>query len=73
MKIEQFVMAYRVEQDRLRAMLPEGFISLKPCAPHQYRDPHRETENCVFGIEYTCRRLWQTWLAEYRSLGQPFL
>ena len=30
MKIEQFVMAYRVEQDRLRAMLPEGFISLRP-------------------------------------------
>ncbi len=30
MKIEQFVMAYRVEQDRLRALLPEGFISLRP-------------------------------------------
>lgn len=30
MKIEQFVMAYRAEQDRLRAMLPEGFISLRP-------------------------------------------
>ena len=28
MKIEQFVMAYGVEQDRLRAMLPEGFASL---------------------------------------------
>ncbi len=23
-------MAYRVEQDRLRAMLPEGFTSLRP-------------------------------------------
>lgn len=30
MKVEQFVMAYRVEQDRLRAMLPEGFESLRP-------------------------------------------
>lgn len=30
MKVEQFVMAYRVEQDRLRAMLPEGFTSLRP-------------------------------------------
>lgn len=30
MKVEQFVMAYRVEQDRLRAMLPEGFASLRP-------------------------------------------
>lgn len=30
MKVEQFVMAYEVEQDRLRALLPEGFTSLRP-------------------------------------------
>jgi hypothetical protein len=30
MKIEQFVMAYRVEQDRLRAFLPEKYESLRP-------------------------------------------
>lgn len=30
MKIEQYVMAYGVEQDRLRAILPSGFISLRP-------------------------------------------
>lgn len=30
MKIEQYVMAYKAEQDRLRAMLPEGFSSLRP-------------------------------------------
>ena len=30
MKVEQYVMAYHVEQDRLRAMLPEGFVSLRP-------------------------------------------
>lgn len=30
MKVEQYVMAYRVEQDRLRAMLPEGYTSLRP-------------------------------------------
>lgn len=30
MQIEQFVMAYGVEQDRLRAILPEGFTSLRP-------------------------------------------
>lgn len=30
MKVEQFVMAYQVEQDRVRAMLPEGFTSLRP-------------------------------------------
>lgn len=30
MKVEQYVMAYGVEQDRLRALLPEGFESLRP-------------------------------------------
>lgn len=30
MQIEQYVMAYGVEQDRLRALLPEGFSSLRP-------------------------------------------
>ncbi|MBR3932363.1 MAG: hypothetical protein IKJ68_00435 [Clostridia bacterium] len=30
MRVEQYVMAYRVEQDRLRAILPQGFISLRP-------------------------------------------
>ena len=30
MKVDQYVMAYRVEQDRLRAMLPDGFTSLRP-------------------------------------------
>lgn len=30
MNTEQYVMAYGVEQDRLRAILPEGFTSLRP-------------------------------------------
>lgn len=30
MQVEQFVMAYGVEQDRLRALLPQGFSSLRP-------------------------------------------
>ena len=30
MRVEQFVMAYGAEQDRLRALLPEGFTSLRP-------------------------------------------
>ncbi len=29
-KVEQFVMAYEAEQDRIRAMLPDGYISLRP-------------------------------------------
>ena len=30
MQIEQYVMAYGVEQDRLRAILPKGYASLRP-------------------------------------------
>ena len=30
MEVEQFVMAYGAEQDRLRAILPDGFASLRP-------------------------------------------
>ena len=30
MKIEQYVMAYKAEQDLLRAMLPTDFVSLRP-------------------------------------------
>ena len=29
-RVEQFVMAYQADQDRLRAMLPEGYTSLRP-------------------------------------------
>ena len=29
-QVEQFVLAYLIEQDRIRAMLPEGFESLRP-------------------------------------------
>ena len=30
MQIEQYVMAYGIEQDRMRAILPAGFTSLRP-------------------------------------------
>lgn len=30
MKVEQFVLAYEVEQDRIRALLPRGYSSLRP-------------------------------------------
>ena len=29
-RVEQFVMAYEIEQDRIRALLPDGFGSLRP-------------------------------------------
>ena len=30
MQVEQFVMAYGIEQDRIRALLPEDYESLRP-------------------------------------------
>ena len=30
MKTEQYVMAYGIEQDRIRTIIPEGFVSLRP-------------------------------------------
>lgn len=30
MRVEQYVMAYSVEHDKLRAVLPEGFVSIRP-------------------------------------------
>ena len=50
MKIEQYVMAYRVEQDRLRAMLPEGFTSLRPVL--RINAEIRTEEKETFYIEY---------------------
>lgn len=40
MTVERFVMAYGAEQDRLRAILPEGFTSLRPvlCINAEIRD-----------------------------------
>lgn len=30
MQVEQYVMAYGIEQDRIRAILPDGFTSIRP-------------------------------------------
>ena len=30
MRVEQYVMAYGIEQDKIRAILPDGFISIRP-------------------------------------------
>ena len=63
MTVEQFVMAYGAEQDRLRALLPEGFASLRPvlCINAEVRDgktlpaiPEEETthyEKAAFTVE----------------------
>ena len=50
MKVEQYVMAYHAEQDRLRAMLPEGFTSLRPVLRINAEIRFSETETVY--IEY---------------------
>jgi len=50
MKVEQYVMAYHAEQDRLRAMLPEGFTSLRPVLRINAKIRFSETETVY--IEY---------------------
>ena len=59
MKVEQFVMAYEAEQDRIRALLPEGFSSLRPVLRinAELRDgcPYLEFNTPV---EYAGKRGW---------------
>ncbi len=60
MKVEQFVLAYAVEQDRVRALLPEGFHSLRPVLRinteiHDERSVYLELNAPV---EYNGQRGW---------------
>ena len=50
MKVEQFVMAYEAEQDRLRALLPEGFTSLRPVLRINGEIRHGETEHAYLEL-----------------------
>ncbi len=49
MKIEQYVMAYGVEHDRLRAILPDGFISPRPVLRinAEIREEKRDMRNLI--------------------------
>ena len=62
MQVEQFVMAYGVEQDRLRALLPEGFTSLRPVLRinAELRQGAQETAYLEFNtaVEHEGRRGW---------------
>ncbi len=62
MHVEQFVMAYAVEQDRLRAILPEGFISLRPVLRINAEIRSQETENAYIefntAVESEGKRGW---------------
>ncbi len=67
MKVEQFVMVYEVGQDRLRALLPNDFHSLRPVL--RINAEIRQTTQHIYGIKHSCRRLWKTRLAKYSTLG----
>ena len=60
MQIEQFVMAYGVEQDRLRALLPEGFESLRPVLRinSELRDEAKLYVELNTQVEYAGQRGW---------------
>ncbi len=62
MKIEQFVTAYKVEQDRLRAILPDGFVSLRPVlrvnAEIRYSEPEIVYVELNTAVEADGKRGW---------------
>ena len=60
MKVEQYVMAYGVEQDRLRAILPEGFASLRPVLRinAEIRDGRRGYVEFNTAVEAEGKRGW---------------
>lgn len=60
MKIQQFVMAYGVEQDRLRAMMPENLASLRPVVRinAEIRDGQTACLECNVPVERPGFRGW---------------
>lgn len=62
MHIEQFVMAYAVEQDRLRAILPDGFASLRPVLRINAEIRTVDSENLYLefntAVEFDGKRGW---------------
>ena len=66
MNVTQLVMAYGVEQDRLRALLPEGYRSLRPGAARQRRASAGTSRLC--GAEHRRGAGRRPGLAEHRPL-----
>ena len=60
MTVEQFVLAYAVEQDRVRALLPEGFHSLRPVLRinTEIRDERSVYLELNAPVEYLGQRGW---------------
>ena len=64
MKIAQYVMAYEVEQDRLRAILPDGFLSLRPVLRinGEIRDGGSSYLELNTAVEIKGKKNWKGWL-----------
>ena len=71
-RVEQFVMAYGIEQDRIRAMVPEGYESLRPVL----RINAEIRDDSVVYIEFNTpatdgrRRGWLN-IANWKSTNDP--
>ena len=75
MKVEQYVMAYEVEQDRLRAILPNGFVSLRPVLRINSEIRYGETESVYIefntAVEADGRRGWLN-IGSWDNAGSVF-
>ena len=68
MKVEQYVMAYGIEQDRVRAILPEGFVSLRPVL--RINAEIRDEKNGYVEFNTAVEKDGKKGSAEYRLLGE---
>lgn len=73
-EVEKFVVDYRVEQDRIRAMLPDGYTSLRPVLRIQNEIRDEETVYLELNtpVEKDGRRGWlniQNWKSSRDTLG----
>ena len=72
MHVEQFVMAYRAEQDRIRALLPDGFTSLRPVLRinTEIQNDKRVYVEFSTPVEARGRRGWLN-IANWKSPADP--
>ena len=68
MTVEQFVMAYGAEQDCLRALLPEGFASLRPVL--RINAEVRDGKTGALEFNTAAEKSRQSRLGQHRPLGR---
>lgn len=68
MQVEQYVMAYEVEQDRLRALLPAGFVSLRPVLRINGEIRRGPEETAYLELNTPVEGAWETGLLDVGQL-----